>query len=105
MLTATDARETLWATDATAEMLEDLQVTLNEGACLQAAVTGSPVLVPDLWHSTEVARWPFFAAAVAERTEARARSRFRRSGAVSLGVLDLYRATPGGRAARSGATH
>ena len=54
VLTATDARETLWATDATAELLEDLQFTLNEGACLQAAVTGSPVLVPDLWHSTEV---------------------------------------------------
>ena len=97
VLTATDARETLWATDATAEMLEDLQFTLNEGACLQAAVTGSPVLVPDLWHSTEVARWPFFAAAVAERTDVRALFALPLQwGAVSLGVLDLYRATPGG---------
>jgi hypothetical protein len=97
VLTATDARETLWATDATAELLEDLQFTLNEGACQQAAVTGYPVLVPDLWHSTEVARWPFFAAAVAERTQVRALFALPLQwGAVSLGVLDLYRATPGG---------
>ena len=56
VLTASVSRETLWATDATAELLEDLQFTLNEGACMEAAATGRPVLVPDLHHSTETAR-------------------------------------------------
>jgi ANTAR domain/GAF domain len=97
LLTTSPGRQTLAVTDETAELLEDLQFTLNEGACLQAAVTCSPVLVPDLWHSTEVARRPFFAAAVAERTQVRALFALPLQwGAVSLGVLDLHRATPGG---------
>ncbi|HWM01866.1 MAG TPA: hypothetical protein VNP92_05965, partial [Actinophytocola sp.] len=53
LLTASVSRQTLWATDPTAELLEDLQFTLNEGACMEAATTGNPVLVPDLHHSTE----------------------------------------------------
>jgi hypothetical protein len=44
LLTGSTSRETLWATDATAELLEDLQFTLNEGACMEAAATGRPVL-------------------------------------------------------------
>ena len=62
------SRETLWATDPVAELLEDLQFTLNEGACMEAATTGNPVLVPDLRHGAESARWPIFAAAVIEQT-------------------------------------
>jgi hypothetical protein len=46
VLTATVSRVTLWATDATAELIEELQFTLNEGACMEAAATGRPVLVP-----------------------------------------------------------
>jgi hypothetical protein len=96
VLTSTEARETLWATDATAELLEELQFTLNEGACMEAATTGSPVLVPDLHHSTEVERWPVFAAAVAERTTIRALFALPLQwGAINLGVLDLYRRLPG----------
>ncbi len=97
LLTASVARETLWATDPIAELLEDLQFTLNEGACMQAAATGNPVLVPDLHHSSEAARWPIFAAAVAEQSPVRALFALPLQwGAVNLGVLDLYRTTPGG---------
>jgi hypothetical protein len=97
LLTATESRMTLWASDATAEMLEELQFTLNEGACMEAAATGRPVLVPDLHHSTETARWPMFAAAVAERTAVRALFALPLQwGTVNLGVLDLYRLTAGG---------
>lgn len=97
LLTASVARETLWATDSVAELLEDLQFTLNEGACMEAAATGRPVLVPDLYHGTETARWPIFAAAVAEQTPVRALYALPLQwGAVKLGVLDLYRITPGG---------
>ena len=72
VLTATVSRETLWATDPTAQLLEELQFTLNEGACIQAATTGTPVLVADVHHSRDAQRWPIFAAAVAEQTDVRA---------------------------------
>jgi GAF domain/ANTAR domain len=97
LLTLNEARETLWANDATAELLEDLQFSLNEGACIQAASTGAPVLVPDLAHSTATRRWPMFAAAVAEQAEVGALFALPLQwGAVNLGVLDLYRHMPGG---------
>jgi hypothetical protein len=96
LLTATVSRETLWASDATAERLEDLQFSLNEGACMQAAATGSPVLVPDLQHSTEAARWPIFAAAVAEQTNVHALFALPLQwGVTNLGVLDMYRGVAG----------
>jgi hypothetical protein len=97
LLTGSPSRETLWASDPTAELLEDLQFTLNEGACMQAASTGSPVLVPNLHHSTEARHWPVFAAAVDEQTDALALFALPLQwGTVNLGVLDLYRRTPGG---------
>jgi hypothetical protein len=100
LLTATVSRTTLWASDATAELIEELQFTLNEGACMEAARTGRPVLVPDLGHSTETARWPMFAAAVAEQTKVRALFALPLQwGTVNLGVLDLYRLTAGGLSA------
>lgn len=97
LLTASSSRETLWATDATAELLEDLQFTLDEGACMEAATTGRAVFVPDLRRSTQTGRWPIFAAAVAEQTLVGALFALPLQwGAVNLGVLDLYRAAPGG---------
>jgi hypothetical protein len=96
VLTATEARETLSATDDTAELLEELQFTLNEGPCVEAAMTGNPVLVPDVQHTTDTAQWPIFAAAVAERSGVRALFALPLQwGAINLGVLDLYRRLPG----------
>ena len=96
LLTGSVARQTLAVTDPIAELLEDLQFTLSEGACMEAARTGSPVLVPDLRQGAEVARWPVFAAAVMERSPVRAVFAIPLQwGAVNLGVLDLYRREPG----------
>jgi hypothetical protein len=96
LLTTSPSRHTLAVTDETAGLLEDLQFTLNEGACMEAATTGRPVLVADIEESVQVARWPIFAAAVAQRTAARALFALPLQwGVVNLGVLDLYRATPG----------
>lgn len=96
LLTTNSGRETLWASDATAELLEDLQFSLGEGVCIEAAVTGRPVLVPDLHDSTGVRRWPIFAAAVVEQSEVVALFavplQWR---TVNLGVLNLYRRAPG----------
>src|SRR3954452_4994356 len=97
LLTAGTARHTLAATDATAELLEELQFTLNEGACMQAATTGTPVLVADLHHSSDTQGWPIFAAALAEETDVRALFAFPLQwGTVNVGVLDVYHRTPGG---------
>jgi hypothetical protein len=96
VLTATDARETLSATDDTAELLEELQFTLNEGPCVEAAMTGNPVLVPDVQNMTDTARWPVFATALAERADVRALFALPLQwGAINLGVLDMYRRLPG----------
>jgi len=96
LLTATEARETLSVTDATAATVEDLQFTLGEGACIEAAVNGRPVLVPDLHDRGMTTRWPVFAAAVAEQTDARALFALPlQLGTINLGVLDLYRTVPG----------
>ena len=97
LLTAKVSRETLWATDATALMLEELQFSLGEGPCMQAATSGRAVLIPDLRHSPGVARWPMFAAAVAEQTTVGALFVVPLQwGVINLGVLDLYRCEPGG---------
>lgn len=96
VLTATDARETLSATDDMAVLLEELQFTLNEGPCLEAAMTGNPVIVPDVQHTTDTAQWPVFAAAVEEQTDIRALFALPLQwGAINLGVLDMYRRLPG----------
>ena len=96
LLTGSVHRQTLSATAATAEILEDLQFTLGEGACLEAAATGSSVLVPDIHDLTHSARWPVFAAAVVEQTDVRALFALPlQLGTVNVGVLDLYRDTPG----------
>ena len=96
LLTGSVHRETLSATDATAATLEDLQFTLGEGACLEAASTGLPVLVPDIHDRLQSARWPVFAAAVTEQTGVRALFALPlQLGMINVGVLDLYRDTPG----------
>jgi ANTAR domain/GAF domain len=96
LLTTNVHRETLSATDPTAATLEDLQFTLGEGACIEAAVSGRPVLIPDIHDHVLTTRWPMFAAAVAEQTDVRALFALPlQLGTINLGVLDLYRTTPG----------
>jgi GAF domain-containing protein len=97
LLTASVARHTLHATDPTARLLEELQFSLNEGACIEAATTGRAVFVSDVHRSSEVARWPVFAAGVIEQTPVRALFALPlRRGSTNLGVLDLYRRVPVG---------
>ena len=96
LLTGSESRVTLAATNSVARLLEELQFTLNEGVCMEAAVTGRPVLVPDLHDPGQGARWPLFAAAVAERAAVSALFALPLQwGAINLGVLHLYRAAPG----------
>jgi len=83
------------ATGALAAELEELQFTLGEGPCVDAFTFGSPMLAPDLEAPGWQARWPGFAAA---GVEARAAAVFAFPlvlGAIRVGVLGLYRETPG----------
>ncbi|MDT7645728.1 MAG: hypothetical protein QOC75_2728, partial [Pseudonocardiales bacterium] len=68
LMTTSEARETLWASDPTARLLEELEFSLGEGACMHASSTSCALFVSDLHHSTQAASWPFFAAAVVEHT-------------------------------------
>jgi len=90
--TAGTMRETLYATDPTANLLEELQFSLGEGACMDAARTGRPVLIPDLNDLTDTSRWPIYTAAVTEQAGVGAIFALPLQWAtINLGVLDLYR--------------
>ncbi len=98
MTSGTQQREVLYASDDTVDALEGLQFTLGEGPCYEAFHTGAPVLVPDL--AVDVATsWPVFAheaAMHAGSQDVAAVFAFPlRTGAVSIGALDLYRTEPG----------
>jgi hypothetical protein len=96
LMTGGALRETLYASDATIDLLEDLQFSLGEGPCVDAASSGRPVLAPDLDDPDETVRWPIYAAAVADQTDVSAVFALPLQwGTINLGVLDLYRRAPG----------
>ena len=82
------------ATDGPAKVMEDLQLGLGEGPCVDAFRGNRPVLQPDLAR-TAVARWPGFGPAVLEGGIAAIFAFPLQVGAIRLGVLDLYRSTSG----------
>ncbi len=86
----------VWASDPTAQALEEGQITLGEGPCLDAVATGLPVLVEDLRspRGTPLA-WPAF---VRDVTALEVRGVFAfplQMGAIALGSLELYRREAG----------
>jgi hypothetical protein len=85
---------TVAATDGAALRLEDLQFTLGEGPCVDASRSGRPVLQPDL-AITAPRLWPAFASGALAAGVAAVFALPLRVGAIRLGVLDLYRETPG----------
>ncbi len=98
LVTSTGSRVTAYGSDHIATELEQLQVTLGEGPCVDAAASHSPVLVPDLTdlQGGYTGRWPVFQA---EARAAGVHALFAfplRIGAIAFGAVDLYRRTPGG---------
>lgn len=95
IMTDVNCREIVYATDVHATELEELQFTLGEGPCVEAFSTGRLMLVADLDEVPDP-RWPMFASAARAGTPARAAYAFPvQAGAIRVGVLDLYRVTPG----------
>jgi hypothetical protein len=97
MMAGAAYQEPIWASDDVARELDELQFSLGEGPCVEAFTERRPVLVADLAELEERAdeRWPVFAAA-ARRTPVRALFVLPlQAGTITVGVLDLYRDTPG----------
>ena len=76
------------------QAMEDLQFLLGEGPCLEASRGRRPVLQPDLGRSAS-SRWPEYGPAVLEAGVAAIFAFPLQVGAIRLGILDLYRETPG----------
>jgi GAF domain-containing protein len=97
MVTKTGNRGVVCATDDVSARIEDLQLTLGEGPCVDAAEFGAPVMIPDLRTPDDIVldRWPAFlegAGAVGVRAVFAFPLRI---GAINVGVLDAYRREPG----------
>jgi hypothetical protein len=97
VMTAAGTSGTVYASDDVASRIEELQFTLGEGPCMDAFFSGDAVFVGDLLDPAEgiAKRWPaFLPGAVA----AGVRAVFAfplRIGVINVGVMDLYRDTPG----------
>jgi GAF domain-containing protein len=85
---------TVCVSDDVAAQLEELHVALGDGPGLDAHRSGQPVVEADLAEASPD-RWPSFTQSA---LEAGARAVFAfplRIGGIRVGILDLYRATPG----------
>lgn len=89
------ASHPLCGTDELSRLLEELQLTLGEGPCVDAFARGSAVLTPDLASEGVRSRWPAFAPAAADAGAGAVFAFPLQLGAISPGVLDLYRSEPG----------
>jgi hypothetical protein len=78
-------------TDAVSERLAELQLTLGEGPCLDAADDGGLVLASDLSETEASSRWPLFAPAARQAGAAAIFAFPLRIGAIRAGVIGLYR--------------
>ncbi len=93
VVTAEGTYAALSSSGGVASQLEQLQFELGEGPHWEAIHTGRPVLVPDT-STSEHTRWPIFDNAV-EKLPIRALFSFPiLLGAVTIGVVNLYRSTP-----------
>jgi hypothetical protein len=89
-------RETMNATDRVADGLEELQLTLGQGPCVDTFTEGGPVMAGDLRSPQFLARWPAFTPAALDLGAGAVFALPLQIGAIRLGVIDLYRVRPGG---------
>ncbi len=87
-------QSTICASDAMAARLEELQFSLGEGPHWETLRTGGPTLVPDL-KTTRHDEWPMFSSAMIGLHVGALFAFPLSMGAVIVGVVDLYRETPG----------
>jgi hypothetical protein len=97
LVSSSGARLVVCATDDRSARIEDLQLTLGEGPCVDAMTAGVPVLVPDLGapDGVGVDRWPAFMDAALKDGVKAVFAVPLQIGAIRIGALDLYRSAPG----------
>jgi len=95
VMTGPDARQTVHASDGVIAAVEDLQFLHGQGPCWDAFATASPVLVDDLRQVQHRLRWPAYLPAVTALGVSAIFALPLAVTGVVLGVLDLYRTTPG----------
>jgi hypothetical protein len=88
-------RMTVHATDRMTDRLDDLQLELGEGPGVDVARGAAPALEDDLEDSGAI-RWPWFSPAAVRLGAGAAYAWPVQVGATSLGVLAVYRRSPGG---------
>lgn len=84
---------TIGASDTVAARVEELQFELGEGPHWEALSSGQAVLVPDVAENGH--SWPVFGAAVLELGVGALFAFPLAMGAVTVGVVDMYRSAPG----------
>ena len=89
-----DLRGTAGVLDSGIAVVQELQLTLGEGPCVDAWRSGAVVLEPDL-ADPEVVRWPAFAQAGVEAGVLAVFAFPLQIGTNRIGVLVLYRDRPG----------
>jgi hypothetical protein len=87
--------EPVYVTDSHAGEVEELQATVGEGPGIDALESGRPMLVGDLAAPMSNHRWPMFVADVGRLGICAMYSLPLALGAIRVGVLNLYRDTPG----------
>ncbi len=97
MVTKAGHRGVVCATNDVSARIEEMQFSLGEGPCVEAVMSGVPVLIADLFepNGAAVDRWPVFMEG-AQAAGVRAVFAFPlRIGAIIVGTLDLYNDGPG----------
>jgi len=89
-----ELRGTVGVSDPGIAVVQELQLTLGDGPCVDAWRSGAPVLEPDL-ADPELVRWPVFAQAGVQSGVLAVFAFPLHLGAVRIGVLVLYRDRPG----------
>ena len=94
MMTRAHSGRVVCVTDDVSARVEELQLTLGEGPCMDAHASSGPVLSADLRGPEAAHRWPAFAPAAAAAGAAALFAFPLRLGTLRLGVMDLYHDEP-----------
>jgi ANTAR domain/GAF domain len=97
MVTSMGNHGVVCATDEVSGRIEDLQLTLGEGPCVDSVRDGSPVLIADLGALGDFSgeRWPAFMEGAGAAGVQAVFAFPLRIGTISVGAMDLYRDVPG----------
>lgn len=85
----------LSASGERAAYLMEMQITLGDGPCVEAAETGTAVFATDLVGARDTSRWPVYAHQAAAAGVRAVYALPLGDGTVCVGTLDLYRDVPG----------